>query len=306
MSISTAVILGSPRSGTTFLMHVLNGLPDSECMVGTLLPVAIPHVVNQDIPRDVYEALAVGFERSLDAYLHSARFYSRGAALQKWGAAPTGLRGLIDAFKGNRKGIQRLIYKEPFLSLAPDFTYQALPEARIIHIYRDGRDVANSLVRSYDVLSNERLTNLLGSEMRLGRSYDGVHYVPWWVEAGKDDEFMAGSPYVRAIWMWKYMVRRCHDFFSRPEIEQSGRVMLLRYEDLMRQPEKYGKAVLDHLGAKPSKHFWKRLRSAHADSIGKYRKRDKAEVEAAERIAGEELRLYGYTLSSSTAETVSA
>lgn len=285
-------------------MHILNALPDSECMVGTLLPVAIPHVVNQDLPREVYDALTVGFERSLDAYIHSARFYSRGAALQKWGAAPTGVRGLINALKGNREGIRRLIYKEPFLSLAPDFTFQALPEAQIIHIYRDGRDVANSLVRSYDVLSNDRLTHLLGSEMRLGRKYDDLHFIPWWVEAGREDEFMAGTPYVRAIWMWKYMVRRCHDFFSLPEVEQSGRVMLLSYEDLMRQPEKYGAAVLDHLGAEPSKAFWKRLRSAHADSIGKFRKRDRAEVESAERVAGEELRLYGYSLSSSTTEAI--
>lgn len=303
MSISKAIVLGSPRSGTTFLMHILNALPDTECVVGTLLPVAIPHVVNQDLSPEVYEALAVGFERSLDAYLHSARFHSRGVALQKWGAAPDGLSGLINAVKGRRDSIKRLVYKEPFLSLAPDFVYHAVPDAKIIHIYRDGRDVANSLVRSYDVLSNERLTNLLGSEMRLGRKYDDVHYVPWWVEEGRDDEFMASTPYVRAIWMWKYMVRRCHDFFSRPDVEQSGRVMLLRYEDLMGNSETMGNAVLHHLGARPSKSYWRRLNKAHTDSIGSYKRRDKAEIEAAERIAEAELSLYGYTLSSKAART---
>jgi hypothetical protein len=47
MSISHGIVLGSPRSGTTFLMSVLNTIPDMECISGTLLPAAIPHVVNR-------------------------------------------------------------------------------------------------------------------------------------------------------------------------------------------------------------------------------------------------------------------
>ena len=60
----------------------------------------------------------------------------------------------------------------------------ALPDAPIVHIVRDGRDCANSLVESYDVLSDEKLTHLKGSEMRLGRPYD-ERFVPWWVEEGR-------------------------------------------------------------------------------------------------------------------------
>jgi hypothetical protein len=286
------VVLGCPRSGTTFLMEALNGLPDAECMIGTLLPVSIPQIVNADLSPAVYDALAIAFERGLDDYMASGRFHSRGAALQKWVNAPSGIRGLLDAVKGERS-ITRLIYKEPFLAFAPEFVYRALPEAKIIHIYRDGRDCANSLIRTYDVLSDENLTHLMGAEMRMGRKIDD-RYVPWWVEEGRESAFLAASPYGRAIWMWAYMVTCCHDFFSQAEVKKSGRVMLLRYEDFMQDPVTYGQAVLDHLDLPSSHSFVRRLKQAHTDSIGKHERRPDAELEEAERLAGDALRLYGY------------
>jgi len=287
------IVLGCPRSGTTFLMEVLNTLPDAECVTGTILPVSIPQIVNAaDLSPTLYDALAVGFERALDDYMESGRFHSRAAAVQKWVNAPTGLRGLYDALR-LRRSVRRMIYKEPFLSFAPEFVYYALPDAKIIHIYRDGRDCANSLIRTYDVLSDENLTHLMGAEMRLGRKV-GDAYVPWWVEDGREEEFLAASPFGRAIWMWAYMVRRCDHFFSLPEVEASGRVMLLRYEEFMQAPEAYGEKILEHLGLESTRAFRRRLQTAHTGSIGKHERRGPQEIEEAERLAGPELARYGY------------
>lgn len=295
MSVKHGIILGCPRSGTTYLSSLLNTIPEFQSLDGTLLPTAIPHVVNQDLDPEVYDALAVGFERAIDAYLHSGRYHSRAAAIKKWFQAPTGLTGLLRAIRGRRDLPERMVYKEPFLSLSPKFVLDALPEAQIIHIVRDGRDCANSLVRNYDVLTDDKLTHLRATEMRLGRPYD-ERYVPWWVEEGRDEAFINGSPYVRAIWMWKTMIRRCHEYFSALEPPTSDQIMVLKYEDFMREPETYGRQVLDHFEGSPTRAFEKRVAEARTSSIGKHEQRDPAEIEAAERVAQNELGLHGYEL----------
>jgi hypothetical protein len=94
--------------------------------------------------------------------------------------------------------------------------------------------------------------------------------------------------------MWRVMVRRCHDFFSRPDVQASGRVLLLRYEDLMREPAHFGQQVADHLGLTINTRFRKRLMEAHTKSVGVYKKRPSSEIAAANRIAEEELKRYGY------------
>jgi len=302
MSVEYGVVLGCPRSGTTYLSNVLSGIPDFECVNGTLLPVAVPHVVNQDLDSDVYDALAVGFERAIDAYLHSGRYHSRAAALQDWVHAPTGLSGLLRALKGERELPSRFVYKEPFLGFAPDFVLDALPDSKIIHIVRDGRDCANSLRTSYDVLTDEKLTNLKGSEARLGRKYDH-RYVPWWVKRGRDQDFIDCSPYVRAVWMWKEMVRRCHNSFSDSSVQQSDQVLAVQYEEFMRNPQRIGTAILDHFDAAPNANVRRRLEQAHTDSIGKHWTRSFEEIHSAERLAEEELQLYGYELQAERSRT---
>lgn len=294
MSVQHGIVLGCSRSGTTYLMSVLNTIPDFECLSGTLLPVAIPHVVNQDLDPDVYDALAIGFERAVDSYLHSGRYHSRAAALQKWYQTRSGFGDLLKALRGHRDLPDLFVYKEPAFSFAPEFVLRTLPTAKIIHLVRDGRDVANSAVNSYDILTDDNLTRRQGLTC-LGRKYDH-RYVPWWVEEGEDKAFIKSSPYVRAIWMWKYMVQRCHDVFSQPEIAESGQVLLVSYEEFMNAPTKIAPKILDHLGAEPTTAFWRRLEEAHTRSIGKYKRRSPEEIRHAEDIAGEALKAYGYEL----------
>ena len=151
-----------------------------------------------------------------------------------------------------------LIYKEPFLSFSPELPYEALPDCRIVHIYRDGRDAADSLVRSYDVLTDAKLKTADSIEVTWGRRV-GDRVVPWWVDDGREQEFLDASPYMRAIWMWSVMVRSDSQFATRSDVAASGRVLEVCYESLMGDPETEGSRVLEHFGLRLNRRMRRKL-----------------------------------------------
>jgi hypothetical protein len=279
-------------------MAVLNTLATAECVSGNLLPVGIAHLAAQDLSEEVREALERSFRVALGDYLTTSLYHARLAALHKWWIASRRISTLRPALEGRRVE-EMLVYKEPFLAFAPALAYVALPDAQLVYIVRDGRDVADSLVRTYDVLTDEKLTSLDSNEVHIGRRV-GELFVPWWVSDAESEDFLAASPYLRAVWMWREMVRRCASFFERPEVLESGRVLQVHYEDLMAEPLTQGEAVVEHLGRSFSPRTAKRLAEAHTRSVGIHAKRDHAELAAAERIAGPELEALGYKLGEPT------
>jgi Sulfotransferase family len=298
MSSERAIVFGAPRSGTSFLMRALEALPESECVSGNLLPVGIAHLAAQELPDDMREALQRSFSGSLTDYLSSAVYRSRSAAVRKWWISGRRPARLGDAARA-RRAETMVIYKEPFLAFAPAFAYEALPGARLIYLFRDGRDVADSLVRSYDVLSDRKLLDLATNEVMLGRR-SGDRFVPWWVQEGEDGAFLEASQYVRAVWMWREMVRRSREFLARADVEASGRVLPVRYEELMGDPPAQGDAIVRHLRQPSSPAMRKQLHNAHSRSVGIHARREPEEILAAETLAGAELEALGYALQASS------
>jgi hypothetical protein len=289
-----AVVLGAPRSGTTFLMSVLNALPAAECVSGNLLPVGIAHLAAQELSDEVREALERSFRVGLADYLTTSLYHARAAALRKWWTASRGASTLRDAIEGRR--VERmLIYKEPFLAFSPQLAYAAMPQARLLYIVRDGRDVADSLVRTYGVLTDARLADLESDEVAMGRRV-GERYVPWWVGEGEEEAFLDASPFLRAVWMWREMVRRCGAFFQRADVVASGRVLHVRYEELISEPLVQGQRIAAHLGEPVSPMMRRRLANAHPRSVGIHTRLEESEIAAAEQLAGEELEALGYEL----------
>lgn len=292
MDASWNVILGCPRSGTTFLVDVLKAMPYTEVLSGWVQAPEMAQITAQGLSDAIYDGLARSFRHSLENHLDNMANY-RSRAVEEFFRKNITYRELLSVLRRERT-LDRMVFKEPFLAFDPGFTDRAFPDGKVIHIYRDGRDAADSLIRTFDVLTNEKLKGLNTTESPMGRLCEG-YYVPWWVEQGKEDLFLATTPYVRAVWMWKEMVSRCKSYYDQGEACESARVLLLGYEDLMSSPDSYGPKVVDHFGGCMSSELEKRFSGAHTKSIGIYKKRSRREIVAAENIAGAELNAYGYS-----------
>src|SRR5262249_52261834 len=104
-------------------------------------------------------------------------------------------------------------YKEPFLCFPAEKFARYFPNARFVHIVRDGRDNADSLERTYPhalsdpVVRNDFLSRNKNSEIGLWEKLDGVN-VPWWVAPADAARFGRLSRYERCVLMWREMTRR--------------------------------------------------------------------------------------------------
>src|SRR5262249_12039536 len=152
-------------------------------------------------------ALGRGFRGALRDYADSAVYRSRWAATRKWWLASRRPSELRPALRGERRE-RILVYKEPFFSFAPRLAFDALPQGRLVYLVRDGRDVADSMLRKYDTLSDATLRSFESNEVPFGRRH-GDACIPWWVAEGEETAFVEADQYVRAIWLWREMNARC-------------------------------------------------------------------------------------------------
>jgi len=102
--------------------------------------------------------------------------------------------------------------------------------------------------------------------------------------------------------MWREMVSRSERFFERPEVLASGRVLRVRYEDLVARPLEQGEAIAAHLGQRLTARMREQLERAHPRSIGSHRRREQGELREAERVAGQQLAALSYSLESPAAQ----
>lgn len=286
-----SIVLACPRSGTTFLAKVLGAVDHSETLIGNHLPVSVPHLVGAGLPADATAALRYGFRHSLENFLDHAR-NSRFMTLHKYFSGRCGLPEMLQAWRGQRR-YEHLIYKEPYLVFSPRFAYETFPDTRLIHIVRDGRDCADSLVRSYHTFTDESMRDACFPEGPVGRQRGDLH-IPWWVKEGSEEEFVAASPYIRCVWMWREMMRGMQNFLNEHGVRESGRVLEIRYEDLTANPRQEIERVLEHIGARMNARIDRQVRRARRGSVGIHQRLDSGEIDKATELAKEQLASYRY------------
>jgi hypothetical protein len=237
-------VVGSPRSGTTFLAGAIGSLPGFVDL-GELAPVkaAVPEL----------------------------------AALPPAEAARRLRRTLAVSRRVGLVGSVRAVEQTPELAHLATVLPLAFPDATIVHIVRDGRDVACSLPEK-PWLRREQ-----PSSDDAGVPYGS--YARFWVEPDRRAEFEAASDARRAAWVWRSYVTAARAAASAVEV---------RYEQVAADGAAVAAELAQRLDGPPGP-LAAALERAHGESVGRYR-RDLTSEQLAEveQEAGTLLRDLGY------------
>jgi hypothetical protein len=214
-------VIGSPRSGTTFLAGAIGSVPGFVDL-GEVAPLksAVADLVST-VPNDA--------ARRLRRILTVTR--------------RVGLVGTV-----------RAVEQTPEMAYLVGVAGLAYPQARFVHIVRDGRDVVCSLLEKRWLKPSSN-----------GRDDAGVPYgayARFWVETERRREFAEASDAQRAAWAWRSYVTAAQT--------SPGDVLELRYETLASDPQACATALATHLDA-PGDALEQALGSAHRSSIGRYK-----------------------------------
>jgi hypothetical protein len=238
-------VVGSPRSGTTFLAGAIGAVPGFVDL-GEVAPVkaAVPDLVR--LPP-----------------AEAARRLRRVLALAR-------RVGLVGAVRG--------VEQTPELAHLVDVVALAYPEASIVHIVRDGRDVVCSLLDKPWLRPAETKSD------DAGLPYGS--YARFWVEPERREEFERASDARRGAWAWRRYV----------EAARSADVAAVevRYERLAEAPEEVAAELARRLDA-PVDELAAAVGQVHDASVGRYR-RDLDDEQLADVLAeaGDLLRELGY------------
>jgi hypothetical protein len=215
-------VVGSPRSGTTFLASAIGALPGFVDLGEVpAVKASVPELAGL-APADAAE----GLRRRL------------------W---PTRRLGGVAGLRGVEQTPESV-----FLGAGIRL---AFPQATIIHLVRDGRDVVCSLLE-LGWLAPDR-----GGRDDAGATFGAT--ARFWVEPEREDEFAAASNARRAAWAWRRYVTAGRAFGVDAHE--------LRYEDVCREPEAAAEELALLLDTETAA-VRGALGPAHPESIGRFRR----------------------------------
>lgn len=227
-------IVGAPRSGTTFLGRCVGVLPE--------FSYHFEPIATKAASKYIYEG-QWGFFK--------ARFFYHQV--------------YASLMRLHFDGDLQFAEKTPRNCFLVDFLANAFPQARFIHIIRDGRDVALSYSKKKWLQASQA-----SSQLKEPGGYAYGPYARFWVEPERKQEFETTSDIHRCIWAW----RRFTESVLASTVKTSERYFELRYEDLVRSPDRVSEKLLSFLDISkmPSRSkFQASVSQANPNLIGQWR-----------------------------------
>jgi hypothetical protein len=276
-------ILGAPHSGTDLLARALKRAPGFHLTMGrqNVLRViyafarrpSIQHGRDEAVARVLRDAFAEAWQVSSHGCLACAPECRQASGVNGNGPCVA------------TRSVSRYGDASPDLLYCAHALLSAFPDARLVQIIRDGRDVVADMLAdesslawfrpSFANLDEEFPNPFFGVEDEMDRSV--------WSRVS-----LAGKCALRWRWAIRYSARLRNELGS-------NELTTLRYEDLIRQPARAAAAVSAFLNSRGMRSPALALQTSGAPAAGGWRDRLSAEqADEVERVAGPELRRVGY------------
>jgi hypothetical protein len=281
-------ILGNIRSGTTILYNLLAVHPDL-CWFSNFsdrywrrrsvpllhraldLPVIGPRI-KRAIVANRRPSYPVPWPREGDAIYHTAAGFGRvrdGTETELSDAMATRFRSIIGAHL-RWTARPRFLSKQTANNRRVALLERMFPDARYVHVIRDGRAVANST---------------------LGVGWWKTMHLWWLGRSVREWEADGGVPVVLAAMNWEQTVRE----IRRHAAELGERYLEVRYEDLLADTPAVIRRVAGHCGLEFAAGYARYLPRELPDMNRKWRERLTAgDIAAMEEAIGPYLRELGY------------
>ena len=129
------------------------------------------------------------------------------------------------------------------------FFWKAIPECQILHVVRDGLDVALSLTRKGWYSDEELLHPLHSSPYRVYRrlSDDTLYHLPPWVELEQEERFLNLSEFARCLYCWRRTMETV-DSAAEGEEQEWRQPRLVKSSELFDHPRETIMGLTDALG----------------------------------------------------------
>jgi len=227
-------ILGSPRSGTTFLGNCLASIPEISYHYEPI----ITKIASEYIYRDL-----IGFKHAKCLY------YSVYSSLM-----------LPHLGQG-----RRFAEKTPRNCTIAPFLSQTFPDSKFIHIVRDGRDATVShLKKPWLLAATDRLPFWHPYRYAFGS------HARYWVEESRKNEFSLTTDTHRVIWNW----RRYNELTLTTGNKLSDdRYLRISYENMANNPDDTAERILNFLqiqNNESSDQFKIKMNTMHTGSVGQW------------------------------------
>ncbi|SEG65533.1 Sulfotransferase family protein [Thermomonospora echinospora] len=293
-------VLGAPHSGTDLLARAVKQA------AGFHLTAGRPGVLRVTYAFARRPAIASergrGAARVLrDAYAEAWQISPRGCAQcpaecrALAGLPPTGAPDAPDAGLACAQphGVHRFADASPDLIYSADVLLDAFPDAQLLQVIRDGRDVVAGMLADERCLAwfKPGFANL---EEVFPNPFLGVE------DFIDRNRWPTAAPAVKCALRWRGSVRLSARLRAQVPEDQ---LFTVRYEDLVARPGAVAEDVSQYLGAPLSKAALTGLvragdRGAQEGAVGAWRERlTPKQLAQVERVAGQELRRLGYRLS---------